>query len=486
MNREFFKQNILSIYLSIVLVVGFFTYFKNYEYPNAQFWDENYHIASAQKYIDGIMYMEPHPPLGKMFIALGEKIFNPNANIDKSYFNQTDYIKQFPKGYSFKGVRFFPTLFAYLSVIFFFLIIFNITKNVHFAFLFSSVYLFENAFITHSRAAMLESTQLFFMLAAVLYLVFMIENNRKKSIHYGLLGLIVGFALAVKANSAILFLLPVFVAYIELKECFSFKVAFLLILKFISFAVGATLIFLAIMYLHIALGAKVEQNRNYKASTEYLEIIKNNEQARLSNFIVGLRDNLKFMSEYQRGVPRLNLCKAGENGSLAIGWMLGIKSINYRWEKNGDNVRYMYLQGNPIIWYFALAGVLLALALVGSKIFFSVNITDSRIFDYIFLFVVLYVSYIFAISQIDRVMYLYHYFVPLSFGMFCAILVFFYIFKDSILQNDKLIWLGIILFVALIIYVYKIFAPFSYYEPLNSYEFMKRVWFDFWKLTPIR
>ncbi len=106
--------------LAILLFLGFFTYFYNYWYPPKQFWDENYHIASAQKYIDKVMFMEPHPPLGKMLIALGEVLLHPNKKIDKSSFDKTDYIKHFPKGMSFAGYRLFPAFFAWLNVALFF------------------------------------------------------------------------------------------------------------------------------------------------------------------------------------------------------------------------------------------------------------------------------------------------------------------------------------------------------------------------------
>jgi alanine racemase len=62
------------IFALLVALIGFFTYFQNYQYPSKQFWDENYNIANAQKYIDRVVYMHSHPPLGKLFIALGEKI----------------------------------------------------------------------------------------------------------------------------------------------------------------------------------------------------------------------------------------------------------------------------------------------------------------------------------------------------------------------------------------------------------------------------
>ena len=51
-----------------------------YGQPSSLFWDENYHIASAERYLQGKFFMEPHPGLGKMFIALGELILHPNDN----------------------------------------------------------------------------------------------------------------------------------------------------------------------------------------------------------------------------------------------------------------------------------------------------------------------------------------------------------------------------------------------------------------------
>ncbi len=80
----------LYFYFILILLISYFTYFSGYYNPAKEFWDENYHIASAQKYIDGVAYMETHPPLGKLLIALGEVIKHPNDAIDKSPFLKTD------------------------------------------------------------------------------------------------------------------------------------------------------------------------------------------------------------------------------------------------------------------------------------------------------------------------------------------------------------------------------------------------------------
>src|SRR5436190_22736952 len=87
-----------------VLFIAYCTYFRNYWYPPALFWDENYHIASAYKYLHQVMFMEPHPPLGKFLIALGEYLFHPNTTINATSFLTTDYIGSIPVGFSFVGV----------------------------------------------------------------------------------------------------------------------------------------------------------------------------------------------------------------------------------------------------------------------------------------------------------------------------------------------------------------------------------------------
>src|SRR3990167_10297179 len=105
------KKNISIIFFSIiVLLISYFTYFRNYQYPSNLFWDENYHIASAQKYLNGVFFMEPHPPLGKLFIALGEKILNRNE-LDNQFIT-TDYAQNPPAGFSFTSYRLLPVLFA--------------------------------------------------------------------------------------------------------------------------------------------------------------------------------------------------------------------------------------------------------------------------------------------------------------------------------------------------------------------------------------
>ena len=499
--KHFFskKRNVLVFYAAIILAVSYFTYFKNYDYPPSVFWDENYHIASAQKYLTGVMFMEPHPPLGKLFVAWGEKILQPNKTIPAAElhkFTQTDYIKDFPAGYSFKGVRFFSALFAWLSAIVFFGILYFISKNPHTSLVFSSFYVFENALIVHSRSAMLEGGHLFFILLAILYFVYLAQkSSRKTLLNYFVLGILVGLDISVKATGAITAFLFPFLFFLDYKYqnhqgnplisrgCLDGTKK--MIIKGLFFAVGSAVIFSLVWYVHFSLGKFAANDKFYKASEEYKEIMAKGLTSDPKYFPTMLKDNLAYMANYNKGVPKLDVCKSDENGSYPLAWLVGDKSINYRWEKSGDGVRYMYLQVNPLTWFLGLAGIILSLVLIIGRIVFKIPIKNKNLFYLITTFAALYVIYMAIMLRIDRVMYLYHYFIPLLFSFILAFLVFNCIFEDKIAAKSKKLYIGLFVMIIAIVWTYKFFSPLTYYEPLTAEQFKQRIWFEFWKLKPI-
>lgn len=478
-----------NIYILAILIIAYATFIHGFYAPAAVFWDENYHIASAHKYLEGVMYMEPHPPLGKMLIALGEAIFAPNKNLDLGYFAATDYIKIFPKGYSFFGVRFFPVVFVAFGAVLFYLILLRISKKPFLSFLFSFFYLFDNAIIVHSRSAMLEGIQIFFILGAIFCGLKIIDKGKSSIKDYVVMGLWVGATVSVKLNGLILALLFLGVVVYELMQDRRFSSILELfkgvLLRAFAFSLSLAAVFVGIFYLHFALGGSFAKHSSYKASPEYKEIIALKTNKNPLNFPVMMRDNLKFISEYADGVPRFDPCKQGENGSIAATWPFGNKSINYRWEKSGDKVSYLYLQGNPIVWFVSFLGAVLGAVLLISKFVFGLEIKDKKQFYIVSMFTVFYFSYMFVMFNIERVMYLYHYLVPLVFAMFVLFAIVNYIFKESIQNQSPVFYAALILFAIEIVWVWWFFSPLSYYKPLTTMEFNDRIWFDFWKLKPI-
>jgi len=486
-----------NIYPLILLICSFGVYFTHYGTPNAMFWDENYHIASAEKHVQGVMYMEPHPPLGKMLMGLAEVVLGANDKVDKHKFTETDHIEgaDTPPETKFTGYRWPSVVLMALSVLFFYGILRRTTQNNLIAFLFSSFIIFDNAMVVQARAAMLEGIQIFFILAAIYYFVRRATSGINISLKdYAVLGLLIGLVISVKVNGFILFLLFVMLFGIDQwRNILALKYPELIkrLLVTVPVGVGAVaLVFLSVFYVHIGMGTKVIADHTYKASPEFLQAIRRGDTWSLSTFTIGLRDNLKYMSEYADGVPKLDECKPDENGSYAMDWLLGKKTISYRWDKDTVNgkvqVKYMSIVANPVIWFSVVAGIVLSLGLIMSKFIYGQQEKNTALFYWICAFTTLYISYMLAILQIERVMYLYHYLVPLVFGSINLALMFSYIYREDILANNKHMWINLSVYIALVVAVFAFFAPFTYGIAMTEDQFEMRNWFSFWKLQVVQ
>ncbi len=485
-----------NIYPIILLICSLAVYATQYHHPRAMFWDENYHIASAQKHIDHVMYMEPHPPLGKMLMGASDALMGTNSTLDMHKLNETDYIKgeDAPSGMRYSGFRLPSVVLMAFSVLFFFGILNRITQHKTVAFLFTSLIIFNNSLVIQARSAMLEGIQMFFILWAIYYWARIITD--KKTLHlrqYAILGLIIGLAVSVKVNAFILLLLFVMLFAVDqfknLQKRKYTEVAKRLAVTAPAGVGALALVFLSVFYIHIGMGTKVIDQRTYKASPEYLEAIRLGHTWRPSTFVTALQDHLKYSSEYADGAPRLEECKDGENGSSPIDWPLGKKSINFRWDKDTENgvveVRYLQLVAHPIIFFSVVAGIILSLGLIMSKFIYGNKEKDTPLFYWICAFTTLYVCYMIAIMRIERVMYLYHYLVPLVFGCINLALVFSYIYREEILANQRHMWINLGAYVALIMAVFFFFMPFTYAIGMTEDQFEMRNWFSFWKMAVV-
>lgn len=500
--REFLKTHLHKIYIGLLLICSLSTYTTDLGHPRALFWDENYHIASAQKYIDGVMYMEPHPPLGKLLIAVSEAALGLNQDVDKSKFVRTDYINDShmpEQGIHYAGFRLPSALLMAIAILFFYGTVRHITNHLHVAFAFSFFLIFDNALVIHSRAAMLEGIQLFFVLGAIYQMTRAITEKYRaqKPIalrHYSYLGLWIGAAVAVKVNGAVLLLLFVMLYGADQWQNLRHGRWQALLRRLLTSApsgvIPAALVVLSAFYIHIGLGTEIVAHKTYKASPEYRQSLKENGSWSLTTFFAALPDNWRYMTEYADGVPRLDVCKDGENGSAAIGWPFGTKAINYRWSRRTVDgttyVRYHNLVANPIVWFSVVAGIVLSSGLIISRFIYQNPVKNQALFYWILAFTGLYFSYMIAISQIERVMYLYHYLMPLIFGAINLALVFYYLFYDQLISGSRHTAINLAAYVLLVFGVFVFFAPFTYSWELTEAQFELRNWFGFWQLEVVR
>ncbi len=476
------------LYFGFVLLTSFFTYVYRYDFPPNPFWDEPYHIASAQKYLNGVFFMEQHPPLGKLLIALGEKVVHANPHNDQ--FIQTDYAGNIPGGFSFAGYRLLPSLLAWLTAPLLFFIFLFITGSSPLSALLSFLYIFDNAEIVHSRGAMVDSPLAFFGLVCVLIFLHLQKKEKPVGIPAHcllslLFGIIFGLAITTKVVGLIFILLVPALLY-RLQPDWRRVVLFLGL-----FAAGFLVAFVSVWQIHFSLAKRIVPELPdagfYQASEPYKAILTSNAQGSLASFPVMILDSMKFVSHYNNGVPRLDLCKPDENGSPPYFWPLGARTIDYRWEQVSEGVyRYLYLVSNPVAWLCGILGVILCVVLLASRALFTVKEKLRHPF-LILTFLGLYAGYMIAISQITRVMYLYHYFLPLTFSfiLFGLALVNIPKIGNWILTEDRrTLVMTVIAF--LVFGAFQFYRPLSYYEPLSDSAFKLRTTSPLWELTCVR
>jgi len=482
-----FESEFLSrrsiLFLGLVTVLSYFTFFHGYSNPPHLFWDENYHVASAQKYLNGVYFMEQHPPLGKLLIAAGELLVDANR-VDHQFI-ATDHARNLPQDFSFAGYRLFPTLFAWLTAPVLFLIFLLITRSANPSLFFSFLYIFDNALIVHNRGAMLEGTLLFFCaLMLMLYLLHLQWKDKKKLFYMVslLFGVSFGLVMATKLVGLIMILLvpalgwQLWGRWRQLAICAGVMV------------VGFFAVYVCVWQIHFALGDNVlhhlPDNGYYQASDKYKNYLDSGANGTPKAFPVMLSDSFGFIEHYNRGVPKLDLCKEGENGSPFFYWPLGARAINYRWEtSDGTLYQYLYLVANPAVWFVALIGTFIGVIIFFAPIFLPSVRGGLRYRRHLAVFLGLYVSYMGAISQIDRVMYLYHYFLPLLFSFLITATVFMELkHVGSWKLTDARKNLLLLVLTVCVFSSYIFYAPLSYYRPIGNEEVMKRAIFPLWEL----
>lgn len=466
----------------LVLACGFAMYFSGRTEPIHLFWDENYHVTSAQNYVEGISHMEPHPPLGLLLIAAGEALTGANQGLDKSALLKDKSIggDDLPAGFSFAGMRLMPSLFAALGSILFFGLMLALTENRFHALLLSSLYLFENAWAVHFRAVHLDSFQMFFSLGALWLFVHLWKNAENlRWQHYAGLAALCSLASMVKINAALLFILfPI----LYFKDTGTWKCKNLLAqARHFALKAGAsTLVLIITVFSIFALHAAVAhrppsadlpggQKDLAFMSPAFKDYVYQNQTLTPSTVLSITSDYFAFMQNDHKGVPKLDVCKPGENGSHPLMWPLMHKTINYRWDSADGLTRYVQLVGNQVSWVLGLGAVLLSILTVIQRRIYKLPVSNTRDYALLEVFTSLYLIFMLLHLYLNtqRVMYLYHYFLGLLIS-YILLTLNWQIFADMHNLSKKIRNLILAVTALTIVASGLFFMPLSHYHPMST------------------
>ncbi len=453
---------VLLISISAVAVL-----FWKLDAPALPIFDEVYHLASAQRYLNGRFFQENHPPLGKLLIALGEKTLNINES-DTGYL-ESDKFEGEPPEMKYLGYRIVPAFFAYLAVLSIYGILTTLGASAGLAALGSLMLLLDNAFLVHSRAAMLDGILLGLM-GMLLWVLVRIWKRGATYFNILLTGLLFGMVISVKHTGWIT-LIPLALMIGNLLVELGIKKS----LKFSFALVGvAIMTYVFVWQLHYYVAYRVVGENNYQISETTAKVLKG-EKNRIMATPWLLADAWAFSENYNKGVPTLDFCKADEVGSPWYYWFFGGRAINFRWEKVTDGVsKYLSLVPNPTTWMF----VLIVVMATSARTFTDIIDKRKRWIQIGTVGLTLYWAYILSVSLIPRVMYLYHYLPALYFGILILILEL----KKFEVRVQKLI---VVMILTALFAGFWYMKPFTYFQPMTIHEVEMRSLLPIWGIKTV-
>lgn len=499
----------------LLLVAAVCAYVVHGDKPSAPFWDENYYVSNAERYLRGVAQFQSHPPLGLIAIAAGEALLQRNAGLDTKFLERDKKAEgeQLPKGYSFAGLRLVPSLMGALGALLFYGLVFTIARNPWVALLASLFYVCENAYVVHFRAAHLDGPQMFFVLAALWQFTRLWRRARPEGADgaplpwsgwlawrsYAWIGLWAGLAAMVRVNGIVLLILPVLLAWrewrvrLELPPQTGWRAVLApyvrdLAIKVVVVVGGVALAVFATFWLHASLtrvapepGSFVANQDVQHMSPEYREWLRLREHGpdpgvTPQAVLVLIRDHFRFMDQDQKGVPKLNPNNPNENGSEPWRWPLQGKTINYRWDSDGKTTSYVQLAGNTLSWMAGGAALIVAVVLIINTRLLGIALvgrleTYRLIEVYSFLWGLYMVMHMRIASL--RVMYLYHYFIALLFSYVLVVLMWQYLSQVHAgwARRAVPIWAGI---AALVAGCYFFILPLTNHLPLTRAQCEQR------------
>lgn len=190
--------------LALVAAVAGWLAFDRLGTPQAPVWDEAYYLPTTARYHQGTTQYATHPPLGTMLIAAGDSLSGRNAGADWRTIGaeRKTSAAAMPTGFDYSGPRLAPALFGIAAALLFAVLMLQLTGSAFASALLSLLVLADMALLIQFRTAQLDPFQLTFALAAVLAAL---RAQRRQDLgSYALFGLFVALAAMVRINALML------------------------------------------------------------------------------------------------------------------------------------------------------------------------------------------------------------------------------------------------------------------------------------------
>ena len=464
---------------ALVIILACFNFVRDIDNPIHAFWDESYYLTTTQRYEEGKAQYASHPPLGFMFMDAGVKagkLFGINKTIDTHALGDVKKIDSriVPKGYDFTPIRMPSALFAVISALLFYLIILRLNGEAFEAFVFSLLFVFENAYIVHFRAAHLDSYQFTFTLGSILVWLYTFGREPKRPLlTYAAFGLLCGLSFMVKVNSLVMLVLGALSLGRALWMNPSRDNWLRQFWRGSSIAGAFLSVVVLVFTLHVVFNPNAPDTTTKAGARDngamgqvykdYLAHKRGLSPAVVWDATVGYYKYMKY--DFTGEV------KTEPNGSQPVLWPLMAKAITYRWDFDGKKTAYTHMVGNPVNWGLGIVGIIGAAVLISRRRFDKSESQSAEDFDRLeALFAMFMIFWVFHIYLgIHRVMYIYHYFIGLALSYLLVAQCFKIAARQIPLINKHRF--GILCGLSVVIACsYLFYAPLTYHQYLTKAE----------------
>ena len=472
MDKSFLNR--LPIYFLIFF--SFLTRFWQLYFPQKVVFDETHFALYANKYFSNEYYFDVHPPLGKMIFAFLLYFFGSKINFDfkvGNFYPNLDYLL----------LRSFVALLGSILPILVYFLLIKMKFSQRASFLASFLIIFDNALLVQSRFILLDIVLVFFIFLSLL-LFFLQKDKKTFSFSWYLLNFLlaisISFAISIKFSGFGVLAMILFLEIIEgrilsksKKEIF-WRLFFILLLPLF--------IYFFISFLHLKILYKICISDcgyvyDYLIQKHIRELPKEERGKQYELFYYPPKGKIFsqiFLLSYQMLLTNAAINEGFYYASKWYFWPFLIRPVLYFKEKIDGNERFIFLLGNPIVWWFSILGVVFSLYYVLRKYILEKRPVYFQNENFR-IFYLGYFIYLLPFAAISRFTLLYHYFPALLFSI-----IIFSISFDFFLRRLKIDNFLFFLFLFIVFLSFIFFAPLSYGFPLSFSQLQTRLWLPTW------
>jgi dolichyl-phosphate-mannose-protein mannosyltransferase len=436
-------------------------------HPRAVVFDEVYFREYALRYLDGSFFFDIHPPLGKLLLAGWAKLFGVSATVQS-----TDPVVV---------LRLLPVLAGTALVVVFYLLLRELTASRRVATFGAALLLLDNAILVESRLILVDSMLLLFGIGAIT--CYVASRNRTGRAHWILLtgsAVLAGMAASTKWTGLTALGLIGLVWFVQtIRHHISWRRALP--------QAGVLVLVPAFVYVTV-FAIHFQSLPNSGPGDAFMS-------PRFQSTLVGNSgyDPAARMSfpdrfiELNGAIHRADVSLNDSTHPYSSSWLSWpvLKRPIYYWTdgtKTEGTQQYIYLQGNPVIWWGLLVGVVvIALGWMRRPELFT------RHHGAMTLLGVAWATNFLPFAAIQRPMFLYHYFFSFVFCI-AAVSIGLGLLAGWMTDGEKVwqfpSWRSAVLYGGILVVAlagFLFFAPISYGLPLSDGGLSDRIWLDSWR-----